>query len=94
MEKVTLEGFIDVPIDDLKTVEDELPRHMELTMAEAGCLVFEVTRDKSFPTRFNVYEEFDSESSFQYHQARVSSSAWGKVTKNVTRHYTIKNSGE
>ena len=56
MSKITLKGFIVVPADDLDTVKAELDNHVQLTIAEEGCLVFEITQDQSNPNRFNVYE--------------------------------------
>ncbi|GAM55506.1 arginase [Vibrio ishigakensis] len=53
-------------------------------------MVFEVTQDDIEPTRFRVYEEFESEQAFNAHQQRVKQSKWGKDTVDVERHYTIK----
>ncbi|WP_421187965.1 putative quinol monooxygenase [Aeromonas enteropelogenes] len=89
MSKVTLKGFIIVPPSDLAQVKDELARHIQLTRAEPGCLVFEVIQDSANPCRFDVYEEFVDNIAFQAHQARVKSSYWGEITANVERHYTV-----
>lgn len=90
MSKVILQGHIVVPAADIVAVLDELPNHIALTRAETGCLVFDVSRDKADPLRFNVYEEFDSPASFQLHQQRVKTSAWGAITLQVQRHYTVQ----
>ena len=90
MSKITLKGFIVVPADELDTVKAELDNHVQLTIAEEGCLVFEITQDQSNPNRFNVYEEFEDEQCFQAHQLRVRSSKWGAVTTNVERHYQVE----
>ena len=89
MTKVVLEGFIEVPDDDLEIVKKELVNHIELTRKEKGCIVFNVEQDSLDRNRFNVYEEFESEEAFKSHQARVNSSKWGVVTKNVKRNYII-----
>ncbi|XQW88447.1 putative quinol monooxygenase [Aeromonas veronii] len=62
----------------MAAVKDELDNHIQLTRAESGCLIFEVTQDLLNPCRFDVYEEFVDEAAFQVHQARVKSSRWGK----------------
>lgn len=90
MEKVILQGYIEVPESELESVLAALPRHIELTRSEPGCLVFNVERDPVIDNRFRVYEEFVSQEAFDQHQARTSESHWGAVTRNVTRHYTIK----
>ena len=89
MSKIILSGYIEVPLDDLVQVTSELPRHIELTRAEPGCLVFEVTQDQNNAHRFNVYEVFSDRQAFDVHQARVRRSKWGEVTQRVARHYEI-----
>ncbi len=89
MGKVTLKGYIVVPEDDLVTVRAALPEHIRLTRQERGCLVFDVDEVSEQPGRFEVYEVFQTMTDFESHQARVKSSDWGAVTKNVQRHYTI-----
>ena len=91
--KVKLKGYIEIPIEDLELVIKELPIHSELTRKEEGCIVFKVTRDLGIHNRFNVYEVFDSEASFAYHQERVRNSRWGEITKNAARHYKINQIG-
>lgn len=89
MPKVTLSGYIVVPLDDLDAVLKALPTHMEQTHSEPGCLVFEVTQDSIDPTIFRVYEEFVDRSAFDLHQHGVRGSAWGQVTARVERHYVV-----
>lgn len=92
MIKVILKGFISVPPSDLKTVENELPTHIALTLQEEGCLCFRVSKNHRNPFRFDVYEEFKDEGAFKAHQQRVENSRWGKITKNVERHYEVSHS--
>ncbi|MEN3759997.1 putative quinol monooxygenase [Aeromonas veronii] len=89
MKEIILKGFILVSQNDLMAVKDELDNHIQLTRAETGCLIFQVTQDPLNPCRFDVYEEFVDKVAFQAHQARVKSSRWGKITINVERHYTV-----
>lgn len=89
VEIITLTGYIEVPVADLKAVEEHLPRHIELTRSEPGCLSFQVVRCPINTNRFNVKEEFESEEAFAAHQARIKLSGWGAVTKNVARYYTV-----
>ncbi|ANB70162.1 putative quinol monooxygenase [Aeromonas veronii] len=89
MKEIILKGFILVSQNDLMAVKDELDNHIQLTRAETGCLIFQVTQDPLNPCRFDVYEEFVDKVAFQAHQARVKSSRWGEITVNVERHYTV-----
>lgn len=89
MSKVVLSGFIIVPKQDLKTIKAELAQHIRLTRQEAGCIVFNVIQNEELSTRFDVYEEFVDQQAFEHHQKRVKQSNWGKLTKDVQRHYQI-----
>lgn len=89
LSKVILQGHIIVSDADLAIVRSELPIHEKLTKQETGCLIFKVLQDQSDPNKFNVYEEFIDQNSFDNHQSRVKSSNWGNVTKNVQRDYQI-----
>ena len=88
-EKVVLSGFIIVPEGEVEGVLELLPEHITLTLAEPGCLVFEVRQRAGTPTIFDVYEEFQDAKAFAGHQARVKASSWGAVTKDVERTYTV-----
>jgi len=87
--KVVLQGHIVVPDKELTTIEKGLTKHIELTLQEPGCLVFQVTPDPIKKNQFNVYEEFTDLRAFNAHQERVKQSHWGQITKNVQRHYQI-----
>ncbi|GMQ48601.1 putative quinol monooxygenase [Vibrio sp. 10N] len=94
MSKTILKGHIEVPEDELSVVIEALHQHKALTYAEPGCLVFTVEQDTNQPTRFSVYEEFVNKAAFEYHQARVADSDWGRVTVNVKRFYTVSTEAE
>ena len=89
MSKIVLSGFIIVPEQDLNLIKAELAHHVKLTCQEAGCIVFNVVQNEELSNRFDVYEEFVDQQAFQCHQQRVKTSNWGKLTKNVQRHYQI-----
>jgi len=89
LSKIILQGHIIVPESDLSIVKNALVDHIELTRAESGCLVFNITVDSLNPNKFDVYEEFCNQDSFNHHQQRVIQSAWGRVTHDVERHYHI-----
>jgi len=90
MTKVILQGYIDVAESSLPAVLLELPKHIELSRAETGCVVFTVEQDKVLAYRFHVYEEFTNQQAFDTHQQRVSASRWGGITKNASRHYEVE----
>ncbi|MEZ5729241.1 MAG: putative quinol monooxygenase [Burkholderiaceae bacterium] len=89
MPKVILSGYIEVPDADLEAVLAELPRHIDLTRQEPGCLVFEVSRHEANGNRFDVYEAFEDTGAFEAHQVRMRNSPWASVTANAQRHYQV-----
>lgn len=77
--------------DEAETVARHLPRHIELTRAEPGCLRFDVVQTED-PLIWTVAERFADEAAFEAHQARVRASEWGRVTAGITRDYAIARS--
>ncbi|GAB3150691.1 antibiotic biosynthesis monooxygenase [Microbacterium neimengense] len=65
-----------------------LPRHIELTRAEAGCIRFDVTPTDD-PLVWAVSELFATEDAFRAHQERVAASEWGTATAGIERKYSI-----
>jgi quinol monooxygenase YgiN len=74
--------------DEVATVRRHLPRHVELTRAEPGCISFDVhqTEDRFV---WQVDERFADDAAFQAHQARVAASEWGRATAGIERRYSI-----
>ncbi|MBB3036057.1 putative quinol monooxygenase [Hoyosella altamirensis] len=90
MSAVKLTGRL-VCVDDAEaeTVLRHLPRHMELTRAEAGCLHFDV-EPTGDPRVWSVSERFVDQAAFDAHQARVRTSEWGQATSGIAREYVIE----
>lgn len=74
--------------DEAKIVRGHLPRHIELTRAEEGCLHFDVKRTDD-PLVWTVSERFVSQAAFEVHQVRVGASEWGRATAGIKRDYVI-----
>lgn len=87
---VVLEGHIDVPAERIASVRDALVQHIALTRAEAGCLYFDVTADKTIEGRFNVFEIFTGRAAFDFHQERAGASPWAEISAGIDRHYVVK----
>lgn len=87
---VYLNGHIDVPKDRIAAVEAALPKHIELTRAEPGCVSFEVVPSTQIEGRFKVAEMFVDQVAFDAHQTRTKASAWSKVTEGISREYDIR----
>ncbi|WP_425309961.1 antibiotic biosynthesis monooxygenase [Ammonicoccus fulvus] len=86
---VQLSGFLRCATDDeVAIVAEHLPRHIELTRAELGCLSFEVIQTED-PRVWSVEEWFTGSDAFRAHQARVIASEWGRATQGIERDYAI-----
>ena len=90
MPGLTLQGYIVVSDDDLPRVLKALPKHVALTRAERGCLVFNVSQDGEDANKFYLYEEFVDRAAFDAHQTRTKRTLWAAVSAEVERHYEIR----
>ncbi len=88
-ETFVLAGHILVPDMDLETVRRELPEHRKATLAEDGCLRFNVFQDLKDKNKFHVFEVFKSEDAFRVHKQRMQGTDWVKAAANVERFYTV-----
>jgi quinol monooxygenase YgiN len=88
--RIFLDGPIDVPPERLEEVRATLPEHIRLTLAEPGCLSFQVSESGSVAGRFEVSEVFVDRAAFDAHQQRAKASAWFEVTAGIPRDYAIR----
>ncbi len=89
-ETFVLAGHILVPDKDLEAVRRELPGHRDATLAEDGCLRFNVFQDLKNKNKFHVFEVFKSEAAFRVHKQRMQGTDWVKAAANVERFYTVR----
>ena len=90
MTHVRLSGQLVCKNDlEAQLVLEQLPEHVTLTLAEPGCLSFEVTRTAD-PLIWQVEERFEDQVAFAAHQARVAGSEWGRMTAGIERRYSIE----
>ncbi|WP_243226335.1 putative quinol monooxygenase [Microbacterium sp. CIAB417] len=89
MPRIQLTGTLICTNDEQAAiVATHLPRHIELTRAEAGCTRFDVTPTAD-PLVWDVAELFATAEAFRAHQERVAASEWGTATAGIERNYTI-----
>ncbi|MFF1830421.1 putative quinol monooxygenase [Paenarthrobacter sp. NPDC058040] len=74
--------------DEVAVVVEHLAPHIELTLAETGCVSFQVNATAD-PLVWQVDEVFHDAASFRAHQARVAASDWGRATAGIERRYTV-----
>ncbi|WP_343319689.1 hypothetical protein AAFM46_03960 [Arthrobacter sp. TMP15] len=89
VNKIVLTGQLVCQSDDeIAVVIEFLPQHIELTLAESGCISFKVEQSEN-PWVWDVSERFTDADSFRLHQERVRDSQWGHVTANIKRSYSV-----
>ncbi|HCL64436.1 MAG TPA: antibiotic biosynthesis monooxygenase [Rhizobium sp.] len=88
--RIFLDGHIDVPPERLDSVRAALPEHIRLTLAEPGCLSFQVTESDSVAGRLVASEVFVDQAAFDAHQQRTKASAWFGITAGIQRDYAIR----
>ena len=86
---IYLAGHISAAEPERAAVIKALPQHIALSRAEKGCLRFDVSQDSQKPSKFHVFEVFDSENAFKAHQLRSAQSGWAAVSENCQRDYVI-----
>lgn len=69
-------------------VRSHLPDHIRLTLAEPGCLSFNVAQTGD-PLVWTVDERFTDWVAFEAHQVRTRASVWWEVTATIARDYSI-----
>ncbi len=79
--------------DEAQAVRQHLPRHIALTRAEPGCLVFDVSPTDD-PMVWEVMEAFRDRASFDAHQARTRDSAWFAATRGILRDFRMEEVGD
>jgi len=72
-------------------VDRLLPRYIEETRAEPGCLQCDVWPVIGEPV-WTVEERFVDGAAYGAHQRRVAASDWGRVTAGIERRYTVERS--
>lgn len=73
---------------EAELVRSLLPTHIKLTLAERGCLCFQVL-ETADPLIWSVFEQFSDRDAFDAHQARVKASDWGRESAHIKRDYTV-----
>ena len=89
MPWLSLKRHIIVSDDDLPRVLKALPKHIALSRAEQGCLIFNVSQDSENANKFYVYEEFIDREALDAHRRRAKRTRWASVTAGVERYCEI-----
>lgn len=67
--------------------------HIRLTLAEPGCLSFDISETDD-PFTFEVMEAFRDRAAFDVHQARTRESDWFMATRGILRDFRVEEVGD
>lgn len=86
---LTVSGHIICAIPaEAERVQAHLPRHIELTRAEPGCIRFNVTPTAD-PLVWHLDEEFTDAAAFKAHQDRMATTIWAEQTRGIKRDFKV-----
>ena len=89
LDHVVLTGrLVCTTADEAERVRRHLPEHVALTLAERGCLAFDVEPTDN-PLVWSVSERFVDSAAFDAHRERAAGSTWAGATAGITRDYVI-----
>jgi quinol monooxygenase YgiN len=70
------------------TVRRHLPQHIALSLAEPGCLTFNI-EPTADPLVWQLDESFVSRAAFEAHQTRTRASIWYAATAHLARDFAM-----
>lgn len=91
---VRLKGqMICVTAQESAAVQANVAEHIRLTLAEPGCLSFEVEPTDD-PMVWEVMETFRTMADFHSHQVRTRDSVWLEATQGIARAFRVEEIGD
>ncbi|MFZ5708194.1 MAG: putative quinol monooxygenase [Pseudomonadota bacterium] len=87
---ITLTGFLTCrTLAEADRASETLADHLRSTLAEDGCMSFEIHRSMADPVCFAVRAVFRDRESLAAHLARAGTSDWGKATRHAARDFRL-----
>ena len=89
-DAVVLTGYMDrIPREQAYNFRQLLAEHKALSLAETGCLRFEISGDFARKKWFYIVEVFEDPTAYEAHQNRTRASKWFERTIGLRRHYNV-----
>ncbi len=89
MPKLTIVAHITAEADKVDFVKAELEKIIAPTLAEAGCLQYDLHRDNENPAHFMFYENWESRDLWQAHMASRHLRDYKAATEDAVASTTI-----
>lgn len=89
MSKLTIVANITAQPDQIDLVKAELQKLVPITLAEEGCIQYDLHQDNDNPARFMFYENWESRELWQAHMAAPHLAAYGAATEGAIAEFTL-----
>ncbi|MEM7738109.1 MAG: putative quinol monooxygenase [Deinococcota bacterium] len=89
MSKLTIVANIHAHPDKLELVKAELKKLIPTTLAEEGCLQYDLHQDNDTPTHFMFYENWESRELWQAHMNAPHLAAYARATEGAVTEVII-----
>ncbi len=89
MAKLTIVAHIKAHRDKVELVKAELKKLVAPTLAEEGCLQYDLHQDNDDPSVFMFYENWESRAVWQKHMAAPHLAAYSKVVEGAVKEFIV-----
>ena len=90
MAKLTIVAHIKAHTDKADLVKVELTKLVAPTLAEEGCLQYDLHQDNDDPALFMFYENWESRALWQQHMNAPHLAAYAKATEGAVADFTVR----
>ncbi len=86
---LTIVANIHANPDKVDLVKAELQKLIPITLAERGCVRYDLHQDNEDPAHFTFYENWESRALWREHMNAPHLEAWGKATSGAIANFTV-----
>lgn len=87
--QLTIVARIEANADKVELVKAELLKLIPITLAEAGCIQYDLYQDNDNPTVFVFYENWESRELWQQHMNNTHLAAYMEATEGAVASFTL-----
>lgn len=89
MPKLTIVANIRANPDQIDLVKAELEKLVPATLAEEGCVQYDLHQDNENPAHFMFYENWDSRELWQAHMSSAHIAAYRQATEGAIAEFVL-----
>lgn len=89
MSKLIIVASIQATTDQIERVRGELEKLVPITLAEEGCLQYDLHQDNENPAQFLFYETWESRELWQAHMNAPHLAAYRKATEGAIAEFRL-----